>query len=231
MRAIGLVVQALLAGKNIVVVDTRLELLSIKSKELGLDLSDHIIRELLAYVDLLLKWNKIFSLTAITDMDDVLNYHILDGLTVIAYLNKQNIVFKTTRFIDVGSGMGVPGIILAICYRNSEVAVLDSNSKKTAFLTQIAIELGLRNLMVMTKRVEAYKPEYKYDIVVSRAFADIGLFVSLSQHLLADNGFYLAMKGSNVDVELAKVMGMANEVTEVHIPGILDKRFLVKITK
>ncbi len=193
--------------------------------ELQLQFTSQIIDKLIAYKDMLLKWNKTYSLTAITDEDEVLKYHILDGLTLVKYLTKDNI----GNIIDVGSGMGVPGVILAIYFNNLLVSVLDSNKKKTSFLTQVGIELGLTNLLVITTRVEKFNPVNKYEVITSRAFADLEVFVNLTKHLLAPNGYFLAMKSKKTLDETVKIAQYNHEIIEVKIPNTNDLRFLVKI--
>lgn len=194
--------------------------------ELCLITTDMLIDKLILYKDMLLKWNKSYNLTAITKPDEVLKYHILDGLTLVKYLTDTAF---NGNIIDVGSGMGVPGIILAICFNNLPITVLDSNKKKTTFLTQIAIELGLKNLMVENSRVEGFYPTKKFDIITSRAFADLQMFVSLTNHLLSPNGYFLAMKGKKTATEITKIIDYDCETIKVKIPNTTDLRFLVKI--
>lgn len=198
--------------------------------ELKLNLADDTITALLSYVELLLKWNGVYSLTAITNWNDIIIYHVLDGLTLVKYLVDNNLKSRAA-IIDIGSGMGVPGIIVAICYNDAKVTVLDSNAKKASFLRQVGIELSLNNLTVINSRVEEYNLPGGYDIITSRAFAKIGLFIKLSEHLLAPDGYFLTMKSSGVNEEYAKVCDYFLTVIEVYIPQIPDKRFLVKINK
>jgi len=197
------------------------------ANKLNLDIDKLRLSQLLSYMQLLLKWNKVYSLTAITDPEEVITYHLLDGLTLVKYLNNAGFNMVSNTILDVGSGMGIPGIILAIC--GFSVTVLDSNHKKTSFLSQVKIELGLKNLTVVNARVENYKHIDKFSIVTSRAFAELKLFVDLTKHLLHDNGYFLAMKSQKVVEELDKITGYSSEIIEVHIPETHDKRFLVKI--
>ena len=200
------------------------ELLEYGVKQLGLTPEAIKINKLLKYTELLLKWNKVYSLTAITNTRQIVTHHLLDGLTVIPHLSAYD------RIIDVGSGMGVPGIIIASWYPNCLVTVLDSNNKKTAFLQQVAIELGLTNLDVVTARVESYKPLTPFDLVISRAFADTSLFVNLTKHLLQQNGVFMAMKSEKAMDELNKLPRQYKyDCIDVEIPGITDKRILVTI--
>jgi len=223
------VVEILWAGMSIVAhVNDLVDALQAKSAAMGLNLTSQQILHLARYVELLLKWNKVYSLTAITDMHEVLVYHIVDGLSVVKYLNDSKLDFS--NILDVGSGMGVPGIILAISYPQINVVLVDSNSKKTTFLRQVVIELGLKNVEVLTHRVENYHIENGYDIIVSRAFARLNLFVELTRHLLSPSGFFLAMKSKKIVEELAELGDEKVEIIETQIPGVLDKRFLVKIS-
>jgi 16S rRNA (guanine527-N7)-methyltransferase len=205
-----------------------LDILHAGISELGLNLDPDKIVKLVKYIELLLKWNKIYSLTAITDLNEIVTYHILDGLSVVKYLTINQISFS--NLLDVGSGMGVPGIILAISYPDRHFALLDSNNKKSTFLRQVSIELGLTNVEVLTQRVENYHLLAGYDILISRAFARIDLFIELTKHLLKPTGFFLAMKSKNLPNELAVLNQYQVQVTDVAIPGVLDKRFLVKIS-
>lgn len=196
------------------------------ASELGVSLTPEKINKLLSYLQLLLKWNKVYSLTAITELDKMLTHHFLDGLTVINYVNSfQNI-------IDVGSGMGVPGVIIAICCPEIGVTAIDCNAKKTAFLRQVAIELSLKNLQVVNMPVEKFNPAQKYDLAISRAFANSTLFLNLIRHLFLERVTALAMKSQNAIVEIEEIQKLDKyncELIPVIIPGILDKRYLLKI--
>ncbi|MFN7093835.1 MAG: 16S rRNA (guanine(527)-N(7))-methyltransferase RsmG [Burkholderiales bacterium] len=191
--------------------------------ELGLELNEGKLLQLITYTQLLLKWNKVYSLTTITNTERIIKYHLLDGLTVIPHLA------ASTSLIDIGSGMGVPGVIIAIWCPELSVTVLDSNQKKAAFLQQVAIELGLTNLTVINQRVEQYKPEAKFDLAISRAFANSHLFLQLAKHLLKPGGTILAMKSQKVQAELAELVEYKCRVIPVTIPGSLDARYLLEI--
>lgn len=195
---------------------------------LGLDKVEHKVRQLIAYIQLLHKWNKVYSLTAIKAADDIVKYHLLDGLTLMPYVD------GVQSILDVGSGMGVPVVIIAIWYPNTMVVALDSNNKKTAFLQQVAIELGLSNLAVVKSRVEEYRAVDGFDIITSRAFADVEVLVQLAGHLLRHKGCFLAMKGINVVKELASSSLSMNayqtDALRVRVPIIDLERVLLKIT-
>lgn len=193
--------------------------------KLNIFASDYQIDKLLQYKELLVKWNKTFSLTAIKDSKQLLINHLLDGLTAVPYF------VNAKSMLDVGSGMGVPAVILAIMYPESMIVALDSNGKKTSFLLQVKIELGLSNLQVVNKRVEEYKFADGFEIITSRAFADIKLFLELTHHLLAKHGSYLAMKGVLGIDEIANIDGFNHEVIKLSVPFLDAERFLIKLSK
>ena len=191
--------------------------------ELGLIFDQDKINLLLQYVKLLLKWNKTYSLTAITSFEQITTLHLLDGLTVIPHLGNAKSI------IDVGSGMGVPGVIIAIWCPDVRVYALDSNHKKTAFLQQVAIELGLSNFKVICSKVEGYTPDSLYDVAISRAFTSSRMFIDLTANLLDKHGSWLLMKSQKVQSELDNVIQYRHSLTQLNLPGCLDKRYLLKI--
>ena len=144
--------------------------------------------KLLQYLALLHKWNKVYNLTAVRDPEQMVSHHLLDSLAVLPHLWPQ-------RWLDVGCGGGLPGIVLAVMRPEWSFTLLDSNSKKTGFVQQAAIELGLHNVEVRCERVEQWQTGEKFDGIISRAFADVSDFVSLTRHLLAEGGRWAAMKG------------------------------------
>jgi 16S rRNA methyltransferase gidB len=143
---------------------------------------------LLEYVSLLKKWNSTYNLTALRDENQMISHHILDSLTLLPYVQNAH------SMMDVGSGGGMPGIPTAICRPDLSITLLDSNTKKTTFLQQAVIELGLKNVTVASGRVETMYDK-KVDVVTSRAFAELHDFVALTKHLLNDHGYWAAMKG------------------------------------
>lgn len=193
------------------------------SKLLSLNITDNQINQLLKYRDLLIKWNKTFSLTAITKAEDIIVNHILDGLSIVKYFQHANNV------CDVGSGMGVPAIILAIALPAINITALDSNHKKTSFLLQVKIELGLKNLTVVNSRVELFNPITKFDTITSRAFANMELFIELTQHLLTADGYYLAMKSQHGLSEVLHLTNWQYENIELKVPYLSAHRFLIKL--
>ena len=167
---------------------TQTALLASGISEMQLDVSIDTQQKLLAYLSLLQKWNKVYNLTAVRDPLEMVTLHLLDSLSVMPYVNAN-------KLLDVGSGGGLPGIVLAICKPTLQVTTIDTVQKKAIFMRQVKGELGLSNLTVVHARVESYKPMEKFDSIISRAFSEIGLFIKLTQHLLAENGKWLAMKG------------------------------------
>ena len=157
-------------------------------QKLGLELSTTQQLLLLEYVALLQKWNSTYNLTAVRDADAMITHHIIDSLTLLPSIKDA----KT--LMDVGSGGGMPGIPTAIARPDLQITLLDSNTKKTSFLQQAVIELGLENVTVAAGRVESMHDK-KVDVVTSRAFAELADFISLTKHLLNENGYWAAMKG------------------------------------
>lgn len=151
---------------------------------------------LIEYLNLIEKWNRVHNLTAVRDTEKMLSHHILDSLSVQPYLTCKNL-------LDVGSGAGLPGIPLAIINPDVNITLADSNKKKSAFQSQAVIELGLSNVVAISGRIEAYKPDTKFDGIISRAFSEIEMFVAFTRHLLAKDGYWYAMKGILPEAELA----------------------------
>jgi len=189
--------------------------------ELGLVLDSEAKKKLLAYLALLDKWNKVYNLTAIRNKGEMVSYHLLDSLSVLPYL-------WGGRWLDVGSGGGLPGIVLAIAKPDWNFTLLDSNTKKTSFLQQAVIELGLKNVSVHSGRVEDWVIERGFEGIISRAFTELGDFIEITSHLLAPKGRWVAMKGWAGE-ELGTVSpGIQIErVVQLSVPGINAKRSLV----
>ena len=182
--------------------------------------------KLLAYLDLLYKWNRVYSLTALKADDQAVSHHLLDSLSILPFA-------PTGNLLDVGSGGGTPGIPLAIACPELAVTLLDSNTKKAAFLRQAAIELGLNNIAVHSGRVEQYHPDTGFAAITSRAFAELADFVSLSKHLLAPGGRWLAMKGVRPEEEMARLpddVGV-DAAYPLTVPGIDGERHLVVLRR
>ena len=192
--------------------------------EMKLDLDEQTQKKLLEYLGKLHKWNKVYNLTAIREPQKMIDHHLLDSLAVLPYITGK-------RLIDVGSGAGLPGIPLAIAKPDLTVVVLDSNHKKTVFVQQACIELGLTNVTVVCDRVENWQPEEKFDMVISRAFSDLGEFLRLTRHLVTKGGYQLAMKGLHPYEELAQLPAdvKVQEVVPLTVPGLNAQRHLVVI--
>ena len=155
---------------------------------MGLEIPDQTQSALLAYLALMQKWNKAYNLTAIRDPDQMVIRHILDSLSILPYIDRFPV-------LDVGTGAGLPGIPLALCRPDEEFVLLDSNGKKTRFLTQVKIELGIENIEVIHSRVEDYRPGIGFEIITCRAFAALNTILERTQHLLTSTTRIMAMKG------------------------------------
>lgn len=189
---------------------------------LGLHLDAATQRRLTDYVALIEKWNKVYNLTAVRSPEKMLTQHLLDSLAVLPHLVGR-------RIIDVGSGPGLPGIPLALANPALEVTLLDSNHKKTSFLRQACLELGLTNTTVVCRRVETWRPAERYDTVISRAFSELAEFADLARHLCDDNGVMLAMKGIYPHEELTRLPLTVElmRVAPLKVPGLEAARHLV----
>ncbi len=181
--------------------------------------------KLLAYVALLDKWNRTHNLTAIREPERMITHHLLDSLAVLPHLTAHG----GLRVIDIGSGGGLPGIPLAIVRPDWQLALLDSNFKKAAFLRQAVIELPLPNAEVVAARVEHYAPSAAFDVAISRAFSDLAVFAAAGRSLLAPGGRLVAMKGVYPHEELAQLpSGIGVTATpSLHVPGLEADRHLV----
>ncbi len=199
---------------------TQAVLLAAGVAEMGLDVSLEVQQKLLQYLSLLHKWNKVYNLTAVRDPLEMVTLHLLDSLSVLPYI-------KTKNLLDVGSGGGLPGIVLAICLPNLQVTTIDTVQKKAIFMRQVKGELGLSNLEVVHARVENYQPKEKFEAIVSRAFSEASLFVKLTQHLIADNGQWLAMKGVAPHKELKTLELISNKIIALKVAGLNAERHLV----
>jgi 16S rRNA (guanine527-N7)-methyltransferase len=192
----------------------------------GLKLGDAQAATLYRYLDLLEKWNRVYNLTAIRERSRMVTHHLLDSLAVLPYL-------RGPRVLDVGSGAGLPGIPIAVANPALQVTLLESNRKKSAFLTQAVGELRLANAQVVSERVEAWQTELRFDTIVSRAFAELGEFVALAGRLLASDGVLAAMKGVHPFEEIERLpQGFRiQQVIPLHVPGLDAERHLVLVSK
>nr|WP_298112057.1 16S rRNA (guanine(527)-N(7))-methyltransferase RsmG [uncultured Pseudomonas sp.] len=192
--------------------------------ELGVEVSPQQQVQLLAYLALLIKWNKAYNLTAVRGPDEMVSRHLLDSLSVVPY-----VVDGGDNWLDVGSGGGMPGIPLAILFPERQFTLLDSNGKKTRFLTQVKLELKLANLQVIHSRVEAFAPEQPFAGIISRAFSSLEDFSNWTRHLGDGQTQWLAMKGVHPDDEL-QALPADFRLTATHVlkvPGCQGQRHLL----
>ena len=195
-------------------------------KEMGLDLSGEQQDKLLAYVEMLKKWNKTYNLTALRDESQIISHHLLDSLTLPPYLESAQ------TMLDVGSGGGQPGIPAAVCRPNLQITLLAANTKKTSFLQQAAIELELKNVRVVSGRVEAVQG-LRADVITSRAFAELADFVNWTAHLLQDGGCWAAMKGVYPAAEIDRLPDSVciERVDKIRVPQLNAERHMVILRK
>lgn len=189
--------------------------------KLDLELSEHQVDQLIRYLNLLIKWNKAYNLTAVRDPMEMVDRHLIDSLSVVPYIEGK-------RIIDVGSGPGLPGIPLAICYPELPVTTLDSNGKKTRFQLQVKAELSLQNLTVINERVENCDFE-PFDQVISRAFASLQDMINWTHQLCNKDGVFLAMKGLYPEEELSALPDDFELKTchRLNVPGTEGERHLL----
>jgi 16S rRNA (guanine527-N7)-methyltransferase len=197
---------------------------------MGLDLSHEKQDKLQAFMALLTKWNRTYNLTAIRDENQMLTHHLLDSLSILPAIG--NSAPAARRWADVGSGAGLPGIPLAIACSDLEITSIETVEKKATFQRQARIELGLGNFSVTNSRVEDL-PAGGFDIVVSRAFADLADFVHLAGHLLNSSGRLLAMKGILPEDEIKRLPAgwTLREALPLRVPGLDAQRHLLVIEK
>ena len=191
---------------------------------MSLNLSNQMIDQLMAYLNLIEKWNRVYNLTAIRERDEMIKLHFLDSLSILNHLEMEHV-------LDVGSGAGFPGIVLAITKPELKVTVMDSVNKKTTFMQQVKSELSLINLNVVNARVEDYQPTILFDGVITRAFSSIQNMLLMTQHTLQKNGAWLAMKSKDVKEELEALDQNQYTLISLEVPFINAERYLVKIKK
>ena len=203
--------------------------LSAGAANLGLSLNDAQLDKLLAYQALIDKWTRVYNLTSVRDPAEMLTHHLLDSLAVIAPLQRylQAAEMQAARLLDVGSGAGLPGVVIAVCCPQVQVTSVDTVAKKSAFVKQVAVELRLPNLSAVQSRVEAISQPF--DVICSRAFASLADFVRLSRSALAPGGVWLAMKGKHPVEELAELPDEVEvfHVEQLTVPGLFAERCIV----
>ena len=190
---------------------------------MGLALPPVMREKLLAYLALLYKWNRTYSLTALRDEHKAVSHHLLDSLAILPFVPSSG------SLLDVGSGGGMPGVTLAIIFPKRKFTLLDSNGKKTRFLTQVKLELKLDNLEVIHNRVEAFTPERAFSGIISRAFSSLADFTNWTRHLGDVNSHWLAMKGVHPDDELQALPEdfRLNSCQILKVPGCQGQRHLL----
>lgn len=193
---------------------------------LSLDISAAQRDALLAYLELLQRWNRAYNLTAVRDPLEMVTRHLLDSLSIAPHLSGQ-------RFLDVGTGAGLPGIPLAIVFPERQFELLDSNGKKTRFLIEARQRLGLDNVTVHSTRVESLTDQAGFDGILSRAFASLADMVAGCQHLLAQGGKMYAMKGQYPEQELSHLPKrfIVEGCHSLHVPGIDEARHLLVLSR
>ena len=210
----------------------RLARLQTACEQLGLSLSAPQQRGLMDYLALLQRWSKVYNLTALRDPDEMFSHHLLDCLAILPPLRHwlAHAAGPNPRLLDVGSGAGLPGVLLALLHPGWAVHCVDAVSKKAGFIQQVAAELRLPNLHSLHARVEALRPaQGGYDVITSRAFASLADFTALSAHLLASQGVWMAMKGKLPADEQARLPASVTvfHVEQLHVPGLDAQRCLV----
>jgi len=203
---------------------------------LGLELKGTQRERLLGYVDLLLKWNRTYNLTAVRSAEDVIDLHVLDSLAVLPALRKSALAGRRDSALpalaDVGSGAGLPGLVIALLEPGWRITSVEAVAKKAAFQRQACIELGIGNVTVTAARVETLPPG-GFDLVVSRAFAELAKFVALAGHLVTAGGRLLAMKGVLPGAELDRLPAgwRASDILPLRVPGLDARRHLIVLEK
>jgi 16S rRNA (guanine527-N7)-methyltransferase len=190
----------------------------------ALALDEAFSHPLLDYLDLLVRWNKAYNLTAIRDPNEMLTKHILDSLAMHAYFTQENLA-------DLGTGAGLPGIPLAIIRPEAQICLIESNGKKTRFLREVVRQLALPNVTVIESRAESVNQPGHYQAITARAMDRLAGILAVGGHLLSENGVLLAMKGPQVDDEIAELpqQWQVNACHTLHVPGLLAERQLVII--
>ena len=194
---------------------------------LSLELSDKQVAQLLDYLALMAKWNAVYNLTSLRAPMQMVTHHLLDSLAAVsAFAGARNV-------LDVGAGGGLPGIVLAIARPDMNVSLIDTVHKKTAFLKQVKAELELSNVTVYTAKVQELQVAQQFDVITSRAFADLSDFVNWSAHLLAEDGQFIALKGVAPPSEQERLPApwQVRQLRPLQVPGLQAERHLVFIQK
>jgi len=204
--------------------DSLLGQLRLGVEAMGLTASGFPLQNYVSFVELLAQWNKAYNLTAIRDPEKMLAYHVLDSLSILPFVHGNDC-------LDIGTGAGLPGIILALAKPDTHWVLLDGNNKKIRFVQQAIIALNLDNVEVVCSRIEKYGPEHNFSTIVSRAFGSLHAFYTCSHHLLAPGGSLLAMKGPDPENEISALSAedVSTTITPLSVPGVTAGRTLVQI--
>ena len=190
-------------------------------EKLELENKDYLYTKLLIYKDLLIKWNKVFNLISVKGVDEIVTHHFLDCLAVVPFIEGKNV-------LDVGSGAGLPGIIIGLCYPEKNITLVDSVGKKTTFLKQTCAELNLSNITIINKRVEDITTNKLFDSIIARAFAEMQVLIDLTRHLIEDKGVWYGMKSKKFNEEEIGI-NFVVEKRDIVVPYLDAERYLVKI--
>ena len=189
---------------------------------LGIKNQDNLVDKLLIYMNLLIKWNQTYNLTAITEEPHIITHHLLDCLSVIKIIKAKNI-------LDVGSGAGLPGLILALYFPDKKITMVDKVGKKTAFIQQVIGEFSLSNARVLNSRVEDMKNYRDYDGIISRAFSDMETMIKLTSHLLLEEGSWYGMKSKKSRANEMATIKYPYHVDKIDVPHLKAERYLITI--
>lgn len=187
---------------------------------MSIPISESQVQQLLSYHSLILKWNKVYNLSAIRDPLESIKKHFLDSLSILNFI-------KPGLLLDVGSGAGLPGIVIAIMKPKTKVFVIDSIGKKCRFMQTVKTELSLENLIVINSRVESFESEESFSQITTRAFADVSKTIELTKHLISNKGRYLLMKGDNFNEE--NIENINAQLHLLKVPFVSDNRSLLEI--
>ena len=190
-------------------------------EKLELENKDYLYTKLLIYKQLLIKWNKVFNLISVKGVDEIVTHHFLDCLAVVPFIEGKNV-------LDVGSGAGLPGIIIGLCYPEKNITLVDSVGKKTTFLKQTCAELNLSNITIINKRVEDITTNKLFDSIIARAFAEMQVLIDLTRHLIEDKGVWYGMKSKKFNEEEIST-NFVVEKRDIVVPYLDAERYLVKI--
>ena len=190
-------------------------------EKLELENKDYLYTKLLIYMNLLIKWNKVFNLISVKGVDEIVTHHFLDCLAVVPFIEGKNV-------LDVGSGAGLPGIIIGLCYPEKNITLVDSVGKKTTFLKQTCAELNLSNITIINKRVEDITTNKLFDSIIARAFAEMQVLIDLTRHLIEDKGVWYGMKSKKFNEEEIST-NFVVEKRDIVVPYLDAERYLVKI--